>query len=171
MKRTIIASILAVFLLCPVIAQGFSLSMPLDKYTVSSPFGIRPPFMMGGYDTANLHRGVDLYGVKDSKVLAAGDGVVVRSYARDPVYGNFTVIQHWDPYLQMHVYTLYGHMKSVWVGAGDVVKRGDPVGIQGTTGVSTGPHVHFEILFDPIEYLAALQIESLLLNYQIRRTE
>ena len=60
----------------------------------------------------------------------------------------------------IYAYTLYGHMKEVWVSEKDSqgyptkITKGQPLGLMGSTGQSTGPHVHFEILFDPLDFFA-----------------
>lgn len=88
------------------------------------------------------HNGVDLGGraYKNAPILAARDGVVIYSGWSDS-YGNWAIISH-DNNLQ----TRYAHMTSYTVRAGDEVSAGDQIGIQGTTGRSTGPHLHFEVI-------------------------
>jgi murein DD-endopeptidase MepM/ murein hydrolase activator NlpD len=101
-----------------------------------------------------IHLGVDLENPSGTPILAAADGVVF--YAGDdsasqfgpttPYYGNLVVIQHGftDPSGQP-VFSLYGHMQHVDVQTGQAVKKGDPIGIVGATGVAFGPHLHFEV--------------------------
>ena len=99
------------------------------------------------------HKGVDIGGVfYDSKVLAAKAGVVITS-AYVSSYGNYVVISHGKGNT-----TLYAHMSSRKVKEGDVVTQGQVIGITGSTGISSGPHLHYEIVengnrVDPKQYL------------------
>jgi len=85
-------------------------------------------------------------------VLAAGDGIVTFC-GRQGGYGNVIIVTHGNGYS-----TLYGHMASFAAGSGDRVSRGQPIGYEGSTGFSTGPHLHFEIRLNgayqnPLSYL------------------
>lgn len=122
---------------------------PMKEYSVSSKFGFRT-HPLGG-EEFDLHKGVDLVGPKNSKIMAAQDGVVVihfpppnGHYKGHPVYGGLVIIDHGNG-----IFTLYGHFKATYVREGQKVKKGDIIGMQGSTGVSTGPHLHFEIVVDP----------------------
>ncbi|MBO5768257.1 MAG: M23 family metallopeptidase, partial [Clostridia bacterium] len=92
------------------------------------------------------HNGLDIVadgrGCKGDPVYAAADGVVVRAdwYGG---YGNCVIIDHGDG-----IQTLYAHFSKITVKEGDVVKVGDEVGKIGSTGNSTGPHLHFEVHVD-----------------------
>ena len=99
------------------------------------------------------HRAVDIAAPAGSPVTAADRGVVLRAGWNNQGYGNFVVIDHNIDYV-----TLYGHLSDVLVSEGQVVGAGDVIGIVGSTGNSTGPHLHFEIrdfgqLIDPLELL------------------
>lgn len=89
-----------------------------------------------------MHNGVDLGGraYKDAPILAARDGIVIYTGWSDS-YGNWAIINH-DNDLQ----TRYAHMSSVSVKTGDEVAAGQQIGVQGSTGRSTGPHLHFEVI-------------------------
>ena len=99
------------------------------------------------------HKGVDIGGVfYDSKVLAAKAGVVITS-AYVSSYGNYVVISHGKGNT-----TLYAHLSSRKVKEGDTVTQGQVIGITGSTGISSGPHLHYEIVengvrVDPKQYL------------------
>jgi len=86
-----------------------------------------------------------------SAVLAAASGHVVAAGDRTPFagpgeeYGNLVVLEHRLPAFDQPLYTLYGHLDSVTVQAGQEVKAGDLVGLEGATGIATGPHLHFEV--------------------------
>lgn len=115
--------------------------MPIDKPVASgrfvSGFGKRfhPIHRM-----SLMHKGVDFVGTKNAKVLATGSGIVERAmYSKS--YGNFVIIRH-----QNNIKTLYAHMKELKVRAGQKVSTGQAIGIQGTTGTSTGDHIHYEII-------------------------
>ena len=103
------------------------------------------------YKTKKMHCGADWSAPQGTKLYATGDGVVV--YAEyDKGYGKHVVINHGFSYE-----TLYGHMSVIKVKRGQKVKRGDVVGLLGNTGLSTGPHVHYEVHkggkpVDPINY-------------------
>jgi murein DD-endopeptidase MepM/ murein hydrolase activator NlpD len=86
------------------------------------------------------HTGLDISAQKGQSVYATADGVVQSAtYTGD--YGNLIVIKH-----EFGLSTRYGHLSAYKVKAGDSVKRGDMIGLVGSTGRSTGPHLHYEIL-------------------------
>ena len=94
------------------------------------------------YGDRRYHAGVDYSGPTGDKFWAAGDGVVVSAGWRGG-YGNTVVIDHGDG-----LATLYAHASSLLVKSGQKVKRGQPIATIGTTGASTGPHLHFEVRQD-----------------------
>jgi len=125
-------------------------SPPMTDYKISSKFGFRT-HPLGG-EEFDLHKGVDLVGPKDAKVMAAKEGVVAihfpppnGHFKGHSIYGGLIIINH-----QNGVFTLYGHLKSTYVREGQKIKKGEMIGIQGSTGISTGPHLHFEIVVDPV---------------------
>jgi murein DD-endopeptidase MepM/ murein hydrolase activator NlpD len=106
-----------------------------------SDLGGEPPFQ--GYE--HFHMGIDLGAPDGTAVTAPADGVVVlvgpeESLGRYFGYGNHILIAH-----GAQVDTVYGHLAEVDVRAGDTVHRGQRIGLQGSTGYSTGPHLHFEV--------------------------
>lgn len=117
---------------------------------ITSPFGTRMHPIYHRYIT---HNGVDIGGVGTStSILAAKAGTVIVS-AYSSSYGNYVVISHGSGNT-----TLYAHMSALKVNEGDYVKQGTVVGISGSTGNSTGPHLHFEITeggsrVNPLNYL------------------
>jgi murein DD-endopeptidase MepM/ murein hydrolase activator NlpD len=122
---------------------------PVENGFISSYFGEREdPF--DGEET--FHKGVDFAGVKGSTVVAVAAGVVTWAGERSG-FGKLIEINHGDGYV-----TRYGHNEKTLVAVGDTVKRGDPIGLMGSTGRSTGPHVHFEVLrngrqVDPLSFI------------------
>ncbi|KGK01161.1 M23 family metallopeptidase [Thalassotalea sp. ND16A] len=110
---------------------------PIGKGWLSSYYGVRKdPF--NGKPT--MHKGVDFAGKENDQVFSTGSGVV--SYAGERWgYGNLVEIDHGTGYK-----TRYAHNKSHLVKIGDVVTKGQAIALMGSTGRSTGPHVHYEIL-------------------------
>lgn len=117
---------------------------------ITSPFGPRNNPVTGRYQN---HNGIDIGGVYYStQVIAAKAGTVIVSQ-KGSSYGNYVVVSHGTGNT-----TLYAHLSSRAVSVGDVVAQGDVLGITGSTGNSTGPHLHFEITengsrIDPLTYL------------------
>jgi murein DD-endopeptidase MepM/ murein hydrolase activator NlpD len=101
-----------------------------------------------------LHTGLDFQAEPGTPILAAAGGVVV-SQEYHPAYGNMVEIDHGN-----NLITRYAHASRFWVKKGDLVKRGQKIADVGTTGRSTGPHLHFEVMVqgmpqDPQKFLAA----------------
>jgi murein DD-endopeptidase MepM/ murein hydrolase activator NlpD len=92
------------------------------------------------YKTQEFHPGMDFTAEQGTPIYATGDGTVDRADATAQGYGNHVVINHGYGYE-----TLYGHMSKLATSAGKKVKRGDLIGYVGSTGLSTGPHVHYEV--------------------------
>jgi len=116
---------------------------------LSSKYGKRIDPFTGKQD---YHKGIDIAGKEGSSVLAVADGVVTWSGERTG-YGNLVEVNHGNGYL-----TRYGHNKQQLVEAGDTVRKGEAIALMGSTGRSTGPHVHIEVVHDgkhvnPVKYL------------------
>ena len=125
---------------------------PIVKGWMSSPFGERVDPISG---KKAWHEGMDFAGAKGSKVIAVANGVVVFAGYRDG-YGQMVEISHGKD-----MRTRYGHHEEVLVHAGQSVKRGDVIALMGSSGRSTGPHVHFEVLkegrpVNPARYVSAV---------------
>jgi murein DD-endopeptidase MepM/ murein hydrolase activator NlpD len=140
--------------------EALRLSPPMDSYLISSPTGIRVRPMGGGEEA--LHKGADLVGPPGCPVLAAAPGVVVEHWPEPgrkginvkgelvifeghPEFGALVILDH-----GCGTYTLYGHMSRTTVHTGQRVARGEILGYQGATGNATGPHLHFEVVQDPM---------------------
>jgi murein DD-endopeptidase MepM/ murein hydrolase activator NlpD len=109
---------------------------PLREYRITSVFGPRPSPFTGKLQD---HRGLDLAAPMGANVYAARDGRVTET-GTDPVYGNYIIVAHDDNWV-----SLYGHLSAVTAAAGSRVSRDSVIGKVGSTGQSTGPHLHFEI--------------------------
>jgi murein DD-endopeptidase MepM/ murein hydrolase activator NlpD len=125
---------------------------PIVKGWMSSPFGERVDPISG---KKAWHEGMDFAGAKGSEVIAVANGVVVFAGYRDG-YGQMVEISHGKD-----MRTRYGHHEEVLVHAGQSVKRGDVIARMGSSGRSTGPHVHFEVLkegrpVNPARYVSAV---------------
>lgn len=112
---------------------------PVSSHRISSPFGYRSASSTNGVGST-YHKGIDIAGVGyGTAVHAAKSGTVLLAQYSNS-YGNYVVISHGSGST-----TLYAHMSSLAVSAGQYVKQGTVVGYTGSTGHSTGPHLHFEI--------------------------
>jgi murein DD-endopeptidase MepM/ murein hydrolase activator NlpD len=122
---------------------------PITKGWLSSYFGLRKDPFNG---RPSMHKGIDFAGKEDGEIIATGSGVV--SWADDRYgYGLLIEINHGDG-----LKTRYGHNKKLLVNIGDVVVKGQIIARMGSTGRSTGPHVHYEILrnnkqIDPVKFV------------------
>jgi len=133
------------------------LSWPMTGARVTQPFGpsalvLEPS--LGPYP--HFHTGIDIAAPLGSPVLAAADGIVVAVAHTSVGYGNYVMIAHGGG-----VITLYAHLLETDVGLGDRVARGKKIGLEGSSGLSTGPHLHFEVrindqVVDPMRYLTAV---------------
>lgn len=119
-----------------------------NPYNDGVAFLNRP--IRGGVTTSNygarwesFHKGIDIAGNVGDDVMAAIDGEVTYASFNDGGYGNLIIIEHKD-----NMKTYYGHLSSFNVKVGDSVKKGDIIGEIGSTGFSTGPHLHFELRVD-----------------------
>jgi hypothetical protein len=104
------------------------------------------------YKTSEFHPGMDFACPTGTPIYATGDGIIERADATAQGYGNHVVINHNYGYQ-----TLYGHMSKIAVTVGQKVKRGQIIGYVGSTGLSTAPHVHYEVIknkekVNPINY-------------------
>jgi murein DD-endopeptidase MepM/ murein hydrolase activator NlpD len=125
--------------------QDGAIAVPSDKpvkadVTFTSGFGVRSdPF----HFSAAMHPGIDLAGSYGTPIYATADGTVLRAGWNNGGYGNLVEIDH-----GRGITTRYGHMSAVLVHAGDHVTRGQQIGRMGSTGRSTGNHLHYEVRLD-----------------------
>jgi murein DD-endopeptidase MepM/ murein hydrolase activator NlpD len=109
---------------------------PLRSYRLSSPFGLRRNPVTGNLV---VHQGLDLAAREGTEVYAAREGEVVE-LGTDPVYGNYIIIRHGETWA-----SLYGHLSRFETALRSRVRSGTLIGRVGSTGQSTGPHLHFEL--------------------------
>lgn len=124
---------------------------PITRGWISSYYGMRNDPFSG---KRTMHKGMDFAGKEGSDVVAVAAGVVTWSEVRDG-YGSLVEINHGKGYV-----TRYGHNKEILVEIGDRVRQGQVIGKMGSSGRSTGPHVHFEVLkngktVNPAKYIKA----------------
>ncbi|TKL05291.1 hypothetical protein DVW06_11015 [Enterococcus sp. ARL09-542] len=120
------------------VTESVGYVVPISKpVTVTSEFGYRQHPITGAYE---LHNGIDLVnGNPTTPIYASAAGEVVIAGSYPEWYGSYVVIKHSDG-----LYTGYAHQSQLRVSVGDTVKQGQQIGNMGTTGPSTGPHLHFQ---------------------------
>ena len=126
--------------------------VPVEGVHFTSGFGMRWHPVLGG---RRQHKGVDLSAPVGTPIHAAADGVIGRADWFSS-YGLYVAIEHGNA-----LETRYGHMSRLNVAAGQFVHKGDVIGYVGTTGRSTGPHLHYEVRIageavNPVPYLEGL---------------
>jgi murein DD-endopeptidase MepM/ murein hydrolase activator NlpD len=125
---------------------------PVKGVAFTSSFGVRSDPFRG---TRAMHAGIDLAGPVGTPIYATADGVVGRSEYHSGGYGNLIELNH-----GRGIQTRYGHLSRSNVSAGQRVKRGDVIGLMGSTGRSTGSHLHYEVRIDgkavnPVPFMQA----------------
>lgn len=106
------------------------------------------------------HSGLDIAAHMGTPILAADDGEVLKAYWNDDGYGGLIIIGHPSGYE-----TWYAHLSKFEVSKGDEVKRGEEIARMGSTGMSTGPHLHLEVrqdgqIVDPLEFLSEANLKN-----------
>ena len=129
--------------------QSWLSGQPVAKGWISSPYGKRTDPFSG---KLAMHDGIDFAGKEGSDVLAVAAGVVTWTGSKSG-YGQMVEVSHGDGYV-----TRYAHNKQNLVAPGDVVRKGEPIALMGSSGRSTGAHVHYEVYkhgrsVDPSSYL------------------
>lgn len=143
--------------------QSPEYAQPVDEIIISSLTGIRVNPLgsnpLGG-NVEDLHEGVDLVGEKGTPVRALLSGRVVlhwlppgwygkKYYGGHSVFGGYIVIDHGD-----ELFSKYGHLSKTFVHEGGWIEQGQIIGEMGSTGKSTGSHLHLEIVVNPLKYLS-----------------
>lgn len=137
----------------------YPLIWPLQQGTITLLFGpCSQPFEPPGFGYPHFHTGADIAYNQGTPILAADDGIVVAASTSAingqlVGYGNYVILAH-----RNNFFSLYGHLLGFQVKTGDTVRQGQPIGYEGSTGNSTGPHVHFEYRYggqptNPLPYL------------------
>ena len=131
-----------------------SYKWPVDCYIITSEYGYRVHPLQ---QTTKFHAGVDI-GAQSGQAIYAADTGTVATAASNSSYGNYVLINHGGGSA-----TLYAHMSSMAVSAGQNVTKGQVIGYVGSTGWSTGPHLHFEIrqggsTVDPLQFFSGYTI-------------
>ena len=142
----------------PKVTGTGSFTWPVPSCTyITSRFGLR---IHPVYGTEKYHSGLDVGAGYGAAIVAADSGTVIRAGNSGDGYGNCVIIDHGNGYQ-----TLYGHMSSVTVSEGQTVTKGDTIGYVGSTGLSTGPHCHFEVWSggsrtDPEQFFSGLTFSA-----------
>ncbi len=142
------------------VTRGDVFLSPVQEFITSAWYGDRRTYLYtGGDSSSSLHNGVDLAAPTGTEVLTPLEGKVVMAEFRI-ITGNTVVLEHMPG-----VYTLYYHMDSLNVKPGDSLNQGDLMGTVGSTGLVTGPHLHWEmrvntIPVDPTKYLSRPLIDK-----------
>ncbi len=120
-------------------SKGWIWPVPYSSSYITSPYGYRNDPISGAY---KFHSGIDISmpNAMGKNLVAVKSGTVIRTTYSNSGYGNYVMIDHGGGYV-----SLYGHCKSLAVSNGQYVSQGQVVAYIGTSGYSTGPHVHFEI--------------------------
>ena len=122
---------------------------PLDDFRTSSSYGLRTHPVLGGL---RGHKGIDMAAASGTPIYATADGLVSKAEYYSS-YGNFIAIGHGG-----ELETRFAHLSRIAVASGQRVRKGDLIGYVGSTGRSTGPHLHYEVrvagqAVDPTPYM------------------
>ena len=149
--------IIVLFLILPILCFGLDFTSPMQEFGISSECGYRKNPLGGMEEYSSLHKGIDLVGPKNCLVFPSAPGLVVEhwlppnqlpGYGGHKTFGGLIVIDHLNG-----IFTWYGHLSKTYVHEGDYVGTNKPIGRQGATGITTGEHLHFEIIVDPLKLL------------------
>lgn len=134
---------------------------PVEQVSLTSTFGVRSDPFRG---TAAMHAGIDIPGPIGTPVYATADGIISRA-ERAGGYGNLVEINHGKG-----IQTRYGHLSKIVVSGNGRVKRGQLIGLMGSTGRSTGSHLHYEVRIDgrPVNPVPYMQTADVLVGAQDR---
>lgn len=125
---------------CPVEGE---LAQPLSWYNVTSEYGWRKHPLTGQND---FHTGIDLANAEGAPISPVREGIVLKTGC-SVSYGNYLQVMHADGLV-----SVYCHLQYIFVRAGEWVQPGQILGTVGSTGVSTGPHLHLELICDGVHY-------------------
>ena len=117
-----------------ILSKNISMILPVNG-TVTSIYGARDEV----FENVGYHTGIDVANVLNTEIKSATDGTVISAQQMDKYYGNNIEIEN------NGVIFKYAHLNQINVNEGDVIKQGEVIGLMGSTGMSTGSHLHFEI--------------------------
>ena len=140
----------------PIASVNVPSRTPLDSATLTSDYGMRTHPVLGG---RRNHKGIDLAAPSGTPVYASADGVVGKAEWFSS-YGNYIQIEHGG-----EMETRYAHLSGYAVAAGEQVRKGQLIGYVGSTGRSTGPHLHYEVrvageAVDPTPYMVETRLAA-----------
>jgi len=140
----------------PVATVSIPSRMPLDGASLTSSYGMRTHPVLGG---RRNHKGVDLAAPTGTPIYATADGIVSKAQ-RFSSYGLYVSIEH-----GAQLQTRFAHMSRIAVANGERVQKGDIIGYVGSTGRSTGPHLHYEVRIagkavNPIPYMVESEAQQ-----------
>ena len=141
----------------PIAGVSVPSRMPLENATLTSDYGMRTHPILG---SRRNHKGIDLAQPTGTPVYATADGVIGRAEWFSS-YGNYIQIEHGG-----ELQTRYAHLSGYAVAAGEQVRKGQLIGYVGSTGRSTGPHLHYEVrvagdAVDPTPYMVDTQLAAI----------
>jgi murein DD-endopeptidase MepM/ murein hydrolase activator NlpD len=140
----------------PLGRDHYYFARPADPNTRNEGLWYYPFGSDGQEDIYRVHHGIDVGNAEGEIVRAAGSGVVVWAssevFQNSPTYGTVVQIQHDFGYEGQTLWTLYAHLLQPLVNNGDYVQAGDAIGLIGSTGTVSGPHVHFEVRWQENTY-------------------
>lgn len=119
---------------------GISPLAPSEYFRISDPFGRRIHPISG---KEHIHTGIDFAANKGNTVYCSGNGKVESVQRINSGYGNHVIVNHGYGFK-----TLYAHLSKIFVKEGDEISRGHALGAVGSTGTSTGPHLHYEVIYN-----------------------
>lgn len=140
----------------PIASVSIPSRSPLETATLTSDYGMRTHPVLG---SRRNHKGIDLAQPTGTPVYATADGIVSKA-ERFSSYGNYIQIEHGG-----EMQTRYAHLSGYAIAAGEHVRKGQLIGFVGSTGRSTGPHLHYEVRIageavDPTPYMVDTQLAS-----------
>lgn len=119
------------------VTRDIDFSIPVRGHGINSAYGMRK---LAGQAQARSHKGVDIAAPRGTSVYATAEGRVVRTGYDGSGYGNYIEVRHPNG-----MTSLYGHLSRIDVASGMMLDAGRRIGLVGSTGRSTGPHLHFEV--------------------------
>jgi murein DD-endopeptidase MepM/ murein hydrolase activator NlpD len=136
--RKVVITMVALAIGCQVYAQKDPPSMKPIKAKMNSKFGLRYSPI---YAANKMHTGVDFQAKHGTPVYATSDGVILKTKCNRGGYGNHIVIEHDE-----HYSTLYAHLSKFAIEEGQKIQKGQLIGYVGSSGMATGPHLHYEVI-------------------------